>query len=36
MTRGLLDLYNTGRIQIRVLTNCNVISTEIDTDSLKI
>ena len=26
----------TGRIQIRVLTNCQAISTEIDTDSLKI
>ena len=26
----------TGRIQIRVLTNCQAISTEIGTDSLKI
>ena len=28
--------YYTGRIQIRVLTNCQEISTEIGTDSLKI
>ena len=27
---------NTGRIQIRLLTNCQAISTEIGTDSLKI
>ena len=26
---------STGRIQIRVLTNCQAISTEIGTDSLK-
>ena len=26
----------TGQIQIRVLTNCQAISTEIGTDSLKI
>ena len=29
-------LLSTGRIQIRVLTNCQAISTEIGTDSLKI
>ena len=28
--------FHTGRIQIRVLTNCRAISTEIGTDSLKI
>ena len=28
--------YNTGRIQILVLINCQAISTEIGTDSLKI
>ena len=32
----LFDEKYTGRIQIRVLTNCQAISTEIGTDSLKI
>ena len=31
-----IERHTTGRIEIRVLTNCQTISTEIGTDSLKI
>ena len=31
-----IENHTTGQIQIQVLTNCQAISTEIGTDSLKI